>query len=118
MEGIILDLNVPGLPSIRFVKGTNATLGFTKFSKTAVVEVDGVQWKQLDLFLTKLTAALRSSALDFGLHWGKNADWNSGLVDRMYGAKKSNWSQERDNLVSPQFKAVFANKFLDEIGLS
>jgi hypothetical protein len=118
MEKLLNQLKVPGLPSMRFIKGTEATLGFTYFPKTAVVEVDGIQWKNLQLFLSQLTTEMNSSNMDFGLHWGKNADWSVAIVDRMYGTKKAAWILERNKLISSALRPVFANKFLDEIGLS
>ncbi len=118
MSDIIVDMNVPGLLSSRFVKGTEATLGFTRFPNTAIVEVDGVQWKDLDKFIVRLTKALSDSALDFSLHWGKNADWKPALIDRMYGPRKTAWVNQRNQLVTAAMKKIFANKFLDDIGLS
>lgn len=118
MESLIMDMKVPGLPSIRFVKGTEATIGFTRFDKTAIVEVDGVQWKKTKLFLERLTDSLMNTNVQFGLHWGKNADWTPTLVNRMYGGRKDVWLQQRDKIISPAFKKVFASKFLDDVGMA
>ncbi len=118
MQQLVVDNKVPGMLSIRLVKGSKATLGFTRFDHTAIVEVDGVQWNKLNQFLELLTTKLKAGGLEFGLHWGKNADWSPALVDRMYGERKNQWLQQRDALLSPAMKKVFANKFLDDLGLS
>jgi len=39
-----------GIISLRFVKGTSATLGFTKFQNTCVMEIDGVDGKKTKKF--------------------------------------------------------------------
>ena len=105
----MINPNVPGLLSMRFVKATKATLGFTRFAKTAIVEVDGVKWNKMDAFITKITNILSNSNLDFALHWGKNAAWSSALVDKMYGQRKNDWIAQRDSVITPQMRTVFAS---------
>jgi hypothetical protein len=118
MSTRIVQDNVPGLLSMRFVKGTEATLGFTKFPKTVIVEVDGVKWNGLDQFIQLMTGIVQGSGLDFAMHWGKNAAWSSTLVNKMYGSQKVKWITQRNNLISSRMRPVFAGKFLDQIGLS
>lgn len=118
MNTIITSGNkVPGILSLRFVKGTDATLGFTRFPNTAIVEVDGVKWKQQEAFLQLLTNSFKNGPFDFTFHWGKNADWSSGLVDRMYGHRKTEWKAQRDRLIKGKMKSVFTSKFLKDCGL-
>jgi len=55
IENIIRFWKAPGFTSIRFVKGTEATWGFTKFEKPAIVEVAGVQRRKQKRFRRSLT---------------------------------------------------------------
>lgn len=115
----------PGLFGIRFVKQTDAMIGFTKFPYTAVIEIDGVQWEESDKLMSltkfsrKMIEALKENDIPFTMHWGKNADWAfPGLVDHMYGDKAQKWKQLRTALLSPEMARLFSNGFMDTTGLS
>ena len=118
MTTIISDMNVPGLLSCRFVKGTAATLGFTRMPQTAIVEVDGVKWKDLDKFIESVLKQMKSLPFEFTLHWGKNADWSPELVETMYGNRKTDFLNERNKLITPQMRKIFTSKFLEDTGLT
>ncbi|MEO5594439.1 MAG: FAD-binding protein [Chitinophagaceae bacterium] len=115
---------VPGILSMRFVKGTDATLGFTKFPITCILEVDGIPWKEndnmisLDNFLTAVIEAFTSNNIHFTLHWGKNAPWAfPGLVDTMYGAAAEEWKNLRSTLLTEKTADLFSNDFLNAVKL-
>ncbi len=121
---------LPGAVGVRFVKGTNATLGFTRFPHTCVMEVDGTlpvpksktrkkAMEQLYAFSRNITDLLKANQIAFTFHWGKTADWQqAGLIDYMYGAKKIEWMQKREGLFpSPQLAKMFTNDFLQHTGL-
>jgi hypothetical protein len=121
---------IPGAIGIRFVKGTSATLGFTRFPFTCIIEVDGTLPKaktnsrktameRLLAFSRNVTAEFRANNIPFTFHWGKNADWGEpGLVNDMYGNKAKEWMQIRNNLFTDQKTAnMFTNDFLHDTGL-
>lgn len=121
---------IPGAIGIRFVKGTSATLGFTRFPFTCIIEVDGTLPKaktnsrkkameRLHAFSRNVTAEFRANHIAFTFHWGKNADWGEpGLVNDMYGSKANEWMQIRNNLFPNQKMAdMFTNDFLQNAGL-
>ena len=72
---------MPGIFAMRFVKQTKATLGFTKFPITCVIEIDGVLWKKtkkimsLTEYCRRLIETLKENNIPFTIHWGKNSDW-------------------------------------------
>ena len=109
----------PGGVGIRYLKGTKATLGFTKFPKTAVIELDGVDSKATRKFYKKIWARLESLDINYTLHWGKmNFNINGQLVRKMYGtAKVSEWIGNRKRLLDSKSRKVFVNKFLERCGL-
>ncbi|WP_025740239.1 FAD-binding protein [Aquimarina pacifica] len=116
---------IPGIYAMRFVKKSEATLGFTKFPVTCVIEIDGVIWKKsrnlmsLQEFSKRMIEVLQQHNIEFTIHWGKNADWGfSGLLDDMYGSKALEWKKCRNLLLSDKMKEVFSNDFLRTVGLS
>lgn len=117
---------VPGLYGLRFVKASAATLAFTRFPVTCVLEMDGVLWDEnkdkiisLEAFSRAIIEALQAEEIPFTMHWGKNADWTyPGLVTYMYGEEKvADWKMQRSKLLRPEMAALFSNTFLQDVGL-
>jgi len=110
----------PGVLGIRFIKGTEATLGFTHFPKSCVIELDGVDSKLSQDFYALLWKRLNQQQIPFSLHWGKiNHYLNEDTLSAMYGsAKIDEWKKVRNWLLdSEQLKAVFTNAFMERLGL-
>ncbi|WP_203256800.1 FAD-binding protein [Hyunsoonleella ulvae] len=115
---------IPGIFALRFVKQTKATLGFTKFPITCMIEIDGVLWKKtrkimsLEEYSRRMIEVLQANNIPFTLHWGKNSDWKfSGLVDHMFSSKAKEWKTQREKLLSPEMQKVFSNQFLETLKL-
>ncbi|MCX6218291.1 FAD-binding protein [Spirosoma sp.] len=116
---------IPGILSMRFVKASEATLGFTRFPTTCILEVDGVPWKgnqnmiSLDDFLTDVIKTFKDSGIAFTLHWGKNAPWSfPNLIDLMYGNADDKWKDMRSILLSKEIAHLFSNDFLSTVNLA
>lgn len=116
---------VPGAVGLRFVKASQATLAFTSFPITCVLEMDGVQWDaqggmiSMEDFQKELIKAFMDAGIKFTWHWGKNATWNyPGLINYMYGQKAVEWKKQRTKLLSPEMAKLFSNQFMDDTGLS
>jgi hypothetical protein len=117
---------VPGIFAMRFVKQSGATLAFTRFPITCMLEIDGLTWKpkknkmiSLEEYCTRIIEVLKSNNIPFTLHWGKNADWSfPGLVEHMYGQDMNRWKEHRNALLGPVNKVLFSNKFLTDTGLA
>ncbi|MBW1297412.1 FAD-binding protein [Aquimarina litoralis] len=116
---------IPGIFALRFVKQTKATIGFTKFPITCMIEIDGVLWKKtrkimsLEEYNRRMIEVLKENDIPFTIHWGKNSDWEfPGLVKHMYGNKAEEWMTQRENLLSSEMQTLFSNKFLNTIGLN
>ena len=116
---------IPGAIGMRFVKASNATLAFTKYPTTCVLEMDGILWKgnqnmiSLEEFERRLIEVFQAADINFTLHWGKNAAWSfPGLADYMYGDKDDEWKNYRSALLSKQMADLFSNDFLDAVKLS
>lgn len=116
---------VPGAIGIRFVKGSSATLAFTRFPVTCILEMDGITWKgnpnmiSLHDFEIKLWEAMKNAGIVFTLHWGKNTAWSyPGLIDYMYGNNDDTWKDYRSALLTKQMADLFSNDFLNRTKLS
>ncbi|WP_420149408.1 FAD-binding protein [Spirosoma sp.] len=116
---------IPGILSMRFVKASKATLAFTKFPATCILEVDGIPWQgnqnmiSLNDFLTEVIKSFIDNGIKFTLHWGKNAPWSfPNLVDIMYGQADDEWKDMRSILLSKQMADLFSNDFLNTVKLS
>jgi hypothetical protein len=115
---------IPGIFALRFVKETKATLGFTKFPITCMIEIDGIQWKKtkkimsLKEYSRRMIEVLKENNIPFTIHWGKNSDWGfPDLLNHMYNDSAEKWLAERKKLLSPEMQNVFSNVFLKTIGL-
>lgn len=118
------DNPVPGMFAMRFVKQTEATLGFSKFPFTCMVEIDGIQWSDSDNLISlndyakKMIEVLKSNNIPFTIHWGKVAQWSHpGLVDHMYGNKVKDWKRARNKLLTIPIQDVFTNNFIKAVKL-
>lgn len=119
----IVDLNkknvFAGGLALRFVKGTAATLGFTKFPKTCVLEMDGVDSATSRRFFTSVWNRLENLGIEHTLHWGKiNFDLDEQRVRHMFGDTAVNkWLAARRALLNDATREVFTNAFMERCGL-
>ncbi|MDN3493542.1 FAD-linked oxidase [Winogradskyella bathintestinalis] len=117
---------IPGIFAMRFVKQSKATLAFTKFPVTCMLEIDGVLWNKtnkimsLTEFSRRMIEVLKQNNIPFTIHWGKNSDWTfPNLVNHMYESSEINeWKACRSALLSEDMMELFSNKFLRDIGLA
>ena len=102
-----------------FVKGTRATLGFTKFEHTCVVEMDGLDSKANHKVFANVIRRLELNNIAYTIHWGKlNGPLNADRVKNIYGIDKlREWKLSRERLLTPEVRAVFTNDFMIRCGL-
>ncbi|HET6676546.1 MAG TPA: hypothetical protein VFG71_14470, partial [Nitrospiraceae bacterium] len=111
---------LPVLLTVRFVKGTKALLGFTKFPQTCVLEVDALNSPKTRQFAQKLWKTLDDADIPFTMHWGKfNTFLNKARVREMYGENVDKWIASREALLEDsKVRQVFTNAFLKSVGLA
>lgn len=109
----------PGGLALRYVKGTKALLGFTKFEKTCILELDGVESDTARRFYQKLWDRLEEKQIPYTLHWGKmNFNLTPQRIRRMYGeGAVDKWIGCRHALLGEAERKVFNNDFLKRCGL-
>jgi hypothetical protein len=105
--------------ALRFVKGTQATLGFTRFDKTCVLELDGVDAASSRRFFSTVWNRFEEIGIPYTLHWGKiNFHLDETRVRSMYGNQAVNkWLTARHKLLDPATQKVFTNAFMEKCGL-
>ncbi len=108
-----------GAIAFRYVKGTTALLGFTRFATTCVLEMDGVDAAHTRSFLQKVWDRLDALQIPYTLHWGKiNFIISPQRVRRMYGdAAVDSWINSRNLLLDAATQQIFNNDFLHRAGL-
>ena len=105
--------------TMRFVKGTQALLGFTKFDPTCVLEIDAINTEETHDYANQVWTKLEQGGIPFTMHWGKfNSFLTKARVNNMYGENVKKWVESREALLSPEVRNVFTNGFLQSVGLA
>ena len=109
----------PGAVGLRYVGPSSATLGFTRYAPTCVVELDGVDGDRIRRFFRRAWAELVAQGIDHTLHWGKVHELDAAAVRRSYGDTAVDaWLAARRQLLSPKAREVFASPLLETMGLA
>ncbi|WP_146153507.1 FAD-binding oxidoreductase [Adhaeribacter arboris] len=113
------ELPFTGVMAFRFVKGTQATLGFCKFEHSCVLELDGADTELNYQFIELFAQKLESENIPYTVHWGKiNRFLNKERVRRIYGDTViESWLSCRRSLLNENTRKVFNNEFLKHCGL-
>jgi FAD/FMN-containing dehydrogenase len=106
------------LVSLRYVKGSQATLAFTRFPATCVLEIDGVQSNRTHDFYEAAWARLAREGIPYTFHWGKQHNLSATLLRRMYGEGVNGWLAARRRLLDREARALFASDFAAGLGLA
>jgi hypothetical protein len=103
--------------SLRYVQGSRATLAFTPFPTTCVLEIDGVQSSRTTAFYARVWARLARQGLPYTLHWGKQHNLDAAHVRRLYGPRVEDWLAARRQLLGAAERRLFANALLERLAL-
>jgi hypothetical protein len=120
---LMLQLNAdigpfPGLFSFRYMAKTKATLGFTRFDKTCVMELDASYANNIFTFYSKVWLMLENEDIPFTFHWGKVNEINPQRLSNMYGSSTPAWKAARNRLLDSHSIQVFTNPILQQWGLA
>lgn len=109
----------PGGMAMRYVKGSAALLAFTRFEKTCVFELDGVDSNLSREFVSAVWKRLEALSIPYTLHWGKfNFNLDPQRVMTMFGSHAVNtWLDCRYTLLNENCRKVFTNDFMQQCGL-
>lgn len=112
-----------GAFAFRFVKQTQATLGFTKYPVTCCIELPGVGTEDTVEFYNQVYVAFDAAGIDFTLHWGQMNDYQTGgaakVKTRWGDAAVNTWLAAREHLLNtPALRDRFSNQLLEDCGLN
>ena len=121
MNQLLLNMNqrsgpFAGVFSYRYVKGTKATLGFTCFDQTCVVELDAVDSQHTRTFYQEVWAEMDRQQIPYTLHWGKMHNLDAAKMNSLYGERVNRWIRSRNELLGSSL-AMFNNDLLKDLGL-
>jgi hypothetical protein len=108
----------PCLVALRFVPRTHALLGFTRFERTCIVDVDGTLSNRTRSFYSRIWQAISTSGIPYTMHWGKLLGLSAAEVRRLYGGNLDRWLAARRALLDPPLRTAFSNRFLEELDLA
>ena len=119
---LMLNLNTsigpfPGLFSFRFVRQTKATMGFTRFPQTCVMELDAAYSDNVYNFYTQVWQQLEAAGITFTFHWGKVNELNPTRIANMYGDSAKAWIAARNKLLDANTLSTFTNPLMQQWGL-
>lgn len=119
---ILLEMNKThgpfvGLFAYRFIKKSQATLAFTHFDYTCILELDGAYSDATKNFYQLVWQRLDDENIPFSFHWGKMNELDFDRINRMYGEKATAWMAARNLLLDAQSRKVFTNPLLTQWGL-
>jgi hypothetical protein len=107
-----------GVFSFRFVKQTKATLGFTRFAHTCIMELDAPLSDKAYDFYTQVWLMLEHENIPFTFHWGKANEVTPERIQRMYGEAAIRWINARKTLLNADCQKVFTNQITQQWGLA
>lgn len=114
------DIGAPVLFALRYVRATQATLGFTYHEpRTCVLEIDGPRSGLVNQMYRRSWAALRSLGFPLTFHWGKQHDLTERMVRAGYGESRVDaWIAARHRLLdTAALRHAFSNDTLQQMNL-
>jgi hypothetical protein len=116
---------MPLVIATRFVKGSTATLGFTRFARTCVFDIDTTSTEESRQFVNLVRERLEQAGVPYAVHWGKlerelGQFLNTARLQTMYGdATMLSWLGARHQLLeNADVERVFSNDFMRNVGLA
>jgi hypothetical protein len=106
-----------GLFAYRFIKKSKATLAFTHFDYTCILELDGAFSDATKDFYSAVWQRLDDEQIPFTFHWGKMNELDVSRISRMYGENVDAWIAARNKLLDANSLKVFTNPLLQQWGL-
>ena len=106
-----------GLFAYRFIKKSKATLAFTRFDFTCILELDGAFSDATKNFYTAVWNRLDEENIPYTFHWGKMNELTPERIKKMYGSAADDWIAARNKLLDAESLKVFTNPLLTQWGL-
>ncbi len=111
---------LPVIISSRFIKGTQALLGFTKFRENCTVEIDTINTPESRRLLNQVRKNFAAADIPFTVHWGKIESFlTARRLEKIYEGNLQAWLRSREHLLeNAETQRVFTNAFMTRLGLA
>jgi FAD/FMN-containing dehydrogenase len=122
VQDLLMELNdttgpFAGVFAYRYVKKSEATLSFTQYPQTCIVEIDGSESAVSKRFYTAVWQELVNRGIPHAFHWGKMQNLDATAVKNMYHANRDKWISARNKLLTGDIIRIFNNQTLADWGL-
>jgi len=122
VNDLLIEMNVDqgplsGILSYRYVKRSAATLAFTKFDPTCILELDCAESNTTRNFYTAVWTELEARNIPHSFHWGKIHNLDEAKTRKIYGANMDIWIEQRNKIMSPEAMKIFNTQSLKDCGL-
>ena len=122
VQEMLMELNetagpFAGVFAYRYVKKSAATLGFTPFDHTCVVEIDGAESSVSRRYYDAVWRELLNRNIPHAYHWGKMHNLDAATVKHLFQNKRTEWIAARNKLLRPDLMHTFCNDALKTYGL-
>lgn len=122
VNDLLIEMNkthgpLSGILSYRYVKKSEATLAFTRFDPTCILELDCAESTITRNFYTAVWNELQARNIPHSFHWGKIHDLDEAKTRKLYGAAMDKWIEQRNKILSPASMKVFNTQALKDCGL-
>lgn len=107
-----------GVIALRYIKQSKAMLSFAKFPITCAIEIPAVRSQHTQAFYEALWQRLNKDGVNFTFHLGQMNNLNQdNIQNHLPSDILQKWMQSREALMDAGNRKMFANKFLQDIGL-
>jgi len=106
-----------GIFSYRYVKKSAATLAFTRFAPTCILELDGVVSSVTANFYNAVWNEFEARNIPYTFHWGKINNLDAARTKKMYGPDMDKWIRQRNKLMPQDSMKIFNTQSLKDCGL-
>jgi FAD/FMN-containing dehydrogenase len=102
----------------RYAVQSPGLLAFTRFPKTAIIDIDGIDTQATRRMMATALDDLRVAGIPHAEHWGKVNQMTALSVRDAYGPNLESWMKARTGLLDRQGEYVFGSAFLDRLGMT
>ena len=99
------------------MKRSAATLAFTKFDPTCILELDCAESNTTRNFYNAIWAELEARNIPYSFHWGKIHNLDEVKTRKIYGGSMDKWIEQRNKIMSPESMKIFNTQSLKDCGL-
>lgn len=112
-------VKLAGILAFRFVKGNDATLAFTRFKHSVVMELDGADAAVNHQYYQLVLESLEAAHIPYSIHWGKlNRIVDKNRLNYIYGNELiQKWKKQRSRVMTKEVQQLFNNEFMQQCGL-